>query len=226
MIFKYTGAPATSAPGGSNPFSVSPTATPSAPIGFGQSPYYAGLQNAANTAGVASGVQGAANIGQAAELRGGASAVMNTAFDPQQALYDRTAQRLQDQIRVGQAARGTTMSPYGAGGEAQGMSNFNIDWQNQQLNRQTQGLGAAGTAGTQAGNVGQMGVGQTQQAGQLPYGAYDTQRQSNIQDWITFMNQKNIESGLAQQNYPNQLAQQSMTNAGGVPYISPPRGMY
>jgi hypothetical protein len=193
--------------------------TPTGAIGFEQNPYYGNMQSAANMGGQFAGQQGQANMGQAGMLQGGAGAVMNTAFDPQQGLYDRTARQLQDQIRVGQAARGITSSPYGSGLEDQAMSNFNIDWQNAQLGRQVQGLGAAGTAGTQAGNIGQMGVGQTQMAGQAPWDAYNQQQQSNIQNWISYMNQRNIEGGLQQQNYPLQLQQQSFQNYGGVPFI-------
>lgn len=66
----------------------------------------------------------------------------NMARDPQQALYGRTAQQLQDQTRAGQSARGVAMSPYGAAGEADVMKNFNIDWANNQLGRQVQGYNA------------------------------------------------------------------------------------
>src|SRR5258708_23118892 len=62
--------------------------------------------------------------------------IMNTGFDPQQALYHRTQQQTQDQTRAGLEARGLDSSPYGAGVEGQTMANFNIDWQNQQLQRQ------------------------------------------------------------------------------------------
>lgn len=154
--------------------------------------YQQGAQVAANYAGTQASGQGAANIGQAGAMRTGANQVMNTAMDPQGALYNRTAQQLQDQIRVGEAARGITMSPYGAGIENQGMSNFNIDWQNAQLGRQTQGLTAAGTANTQASNLGQVGVGQYQAAGAIPAETFNTGQQygqQSIQDWLAYLGQ-------------------------------------
>ena len=64
----------------------------------------------------------------------------NMGRDPQDALYNRTVQQLQDQTRAGQSARGTAMSPFGAAGEADVMKNFNIDWQNNLLDRQLKGL--------------------------------------------------------------------------------------
>jgi hypothetical protein len=172
-------------------------------VGWEQNPFYGNLQNASNQAGIYSQGQGQANIGQADMLRGGAGAVMNTAFDPQGALRAREEQRLQDQVRVGQAARGITSSPYGADLESDAMANFALDWQDRQLGRQTSGLGAAGAASQQGGAMGQMGVNQTQQAGQLPYSAYQQQQDQTIQNWIAYMNQKNLESGLNIQNYPN-----------------------
>lgn len=93
--------------------------------------------------------------GAYAPLQQGAGQVMQTAFDPQQALYARTAQQLQDQTRAAESARGIGMTPYGAGVEGQTMANFNIDWQNQQLQRQLQGLAGAGSA------LGQYGAGVT-----------------------------------------------------------------
>lgn len=132
-------------------------------------------------------------------LQSGANSIMNTAFDPQNALYNRTQQQLQDQINSANSMNGTAMTPYGAGVGANAMSNFNIDWQAQQLQNQATGLGAAGTA------LGQYGAGVTggqnlAQAGvQLP-----TSQQSNL-----FANQN---SALApyQAVSSNQLQQQQL----------------
>lgn len=99
--------------------------------------------------------------------------VYNLATDPQNALYNRTAQQLQDQVRAGQAARGLGTSPEGAMEENQAMSNFNIDWQNNLLSRAMRGLtglqksnqltgadltGAAGFAGQVPGATLQSGA--------------------------------------------------------------------
>jgi hypothetical protein len=88
--------------------------------------------------------------GQQQNLYGNANQVAQTAFDPQNALYDRTQQQLSDQVNAGQAMRGLGVSPVGGSEYNQAMSNFNIDWQNQQLARQTQGIQAQ-AAGSQAG---------------------------------------------------------------------------
>jgi hypothetical protein len=78
----------------------------------------------------------------------------NTSLDPQNALYDRTVQRLQDQSRASSSAHGAAMGPYAAGLENQAMGNFNIDWNNAQLGRQVQGTQAFSGAGSTAAQAG------------------------------------------------------------------------
>lgn len=162
----------------------------------GQGINYDPLQQASNTAGQQ--YQGVANLagqqagiyGQLAGLAGGqqqsmydaGNRVMNTAMDPQQALFHRTQQQLSDQVNAGQAQRGLGASAVGGSEYNQTMSNFDIDWQNQQLARQAQGI-QAGAQASNAGGVqgqlmganlaGQMGAAQsqpgfTQQAAQTP----------------------------------------------------------
>ncbi|MCK5603821.1 hypothetical protein KAR91_18175 [Candidatus Pacearchaeota archaeon] len=179
--------------------------TPGISTGAGPTinPYSLTSQTAGGQAAALAGGQGLANIGQAGAMRDAAGNILNTAFDPRQEVYDRSAQQLQDQVRVGQAARGTAMSPYGAGIENQAMSDFNIDWQNQQLQRQAVGAGAAGAASMQAGNLGQQGVGQVQAQGQMPWDAWNQQQQTDIQNWIAYMNMQNATTGQQIANYPN-----------------------
>lgn len=116
-----------------------------------------------------------------------AQQVANTAFDPQNALYDYTRQKLVDQTRAGQAARGVATTPYGAEGEADQLRKFNIDWQNQQLNRQIAGGQAAGGIIGQGGQVAGGGaamsasaIPQYVQSGGLPYSTYNTIGQGQI----------------------------------------------
>ncbi len=135
-------------------------------------PYSGSLQGSANMfSPIAMG--GGMNTFQAGNnLYGGSNMLMNTAFDPQQALYNRTQQQVQDQTRTGLEARGIDMTPYGAGVEGNVMSNFNIDWQNQQLMRMLQGLGGAGQGYGQASAMQQQAPGQFMQGAQLPYSTF------------------------------------------------------
>lgn len=139
-----------------------------------------GLINDPNAALYTQGALGAYGLGTGAALNaynmGGslypyAQGVMNTAFDPQQALYNRTLQQVQDQSRAGQAARGIAMTPYGAGLENQNINNFNIDWQNAQLQRQLAGLQGGGQAFGQAAGLQAGAAPLFMQSAQYPYAA-------------------------------------------------------
>lgn len=108
-----------------------------------------------------------------------ATAVMNTGFDPQTDLYNRTLQQTQDQAAVAAARSGVATTPYGAGIGAQTTANFNIDWQNAQLAREAQASQAAsgllstgaGLASTGTGMAAAAPV-QYLQASQYPYTTY------------------------------------------------------
>lgn len=127
--------------------------------------WLAGAQQAGNM-----GTQGGMNaFGAGGSMYGMGGAIANTAFDPQNALYARTLQQTQDQARAGQAVRGIAMTPYGAGLEDQNTRNFNIDWQNQQLQRQIAGGQGAGNAFTTGANLQNMGTQSVFGASALPY---------------------------------------------------------
>lgn len=145
--------------------------------------YAPALQQAANQAGNQYSTLGNQLTGAAGQQFGAGQGLLqaglntyNAALDPQSALYARTAQQLQDQTGATNSMYGLGASGAGAGIANQALSNFNIDWQNQQLQRQIQGLGAygssvgqAGQAAGQAGALGGAGAGYTYQGGQLPY---------------------------------------------------------
>ena len=102
------------------------------------------------------GQQAQTALGQQQQMYGAGNQIMQTAFDPQNALYQQTQQQLTDQTRAGQAARGLGNSAEGAMEESNAMSNFDINWQNNQLQRQAQGISsgvAANQAGVQQGNL-------------------------------------------------------------------------
>lgn len=146
-------------------------------------PYAQGAQQAGVNAGAAAGSIANQQYTAAGTLQGmGSQAapygqqILQTGFDPQQALYNRTQQQTMDQLQAANAMSGLSGSPYGAGVVGQGISNFNIDWQNQQLQRQAtaaQGYGALNSAVGQdfsgAGALGSAAVGNYQNAGAIPY---------------------------------------------------------
>ena len=119
------------------------------------------LYNNPYGAGAMSGAQGAANYGAGAaqsQYNTGASLVpyaqqiLQTGFDPQNQLYNQLQQQNLQQGAVNNAQAGVATTPYGAGLQDQSNQNFNINWQNQQLGRQTQAAqGAEGLATTGTG---------------------------------------------------------------------------
>lgn len=144
-------------------------------------PYAPGAQTAANQAG-AYGLGTLAPQMQAgsAALTQGGNQLMGTAFDPQMALYNRGAQQLTDQSNAINSMYGLSSSPAGAGLTQQALGNFNIDWQNQQLQRQLQGVQGAGRAFAGGADLGTGAMGTIQQSGQLPYSTYGGQQQNII----------------------------------------------
>ena len=103
--------------------------------------------------------------GQANMLDSAAGSVLNTAFDPQNALYNQQFQLNTDQTRAGLEARGLDTSAAGQGIENTSDQNFNIAWQNAQLGRQTAGLSSAQSATGQALSGLESGAGTAQQIG-------------------------------------------------------------
>jgi hypothetical protein len=120
-----------------------------------------------------SGAQTGASIGGtlAPQLGSAAGQLLQTGFDPQSALYNRTAQQLLDQQRAINAMSGVGTSPYGAGVTGQTMENFNIDWQNQQLQRQLSAAQGASQLAPAAANLAATSAG-------LPASVYNTQQQA------------------------------------------------
>lgn len=197
-----------------------------------------GAQNAA-TLGVPAAYsgfnEGQGLIGAGNSLVPYAGSIMNTGFDPQGALYNRTLQQVQDQANVNNAMAGVGTSPYGAGLTNQATTNFNIDWQNQQLQRQAQAAQAAGGlintgAGVAGQGVGMMNAapGQLVQSAMLPYATYSDigqgqnsalssllslggqgagLAQTPIQDYLSYLGVGNQSNSVANQNFSNQLNQ-------------------
>jgi hypothetical protein len=146
-------------------------------------PYSNWYQSQAGAAGnqdlnLANLLQGQANSNfsqQNALLNAGAN-VFNLGLDPQNALYSQTLNNVQQQVNANNSAYGLGSSAAGAGVANQAISNFNMDWQNNQLSRALQGLqGYTGAANT-AGQYGQLGTqqysavpGYTLASGQTPY---------------------------------------------------------
>jgi hypothetical protein len=116
-----------------------------------------------------------------------ASQILQTGFDPQHALYNRTQQQLTDQVNAQNAMSGLSGSPYGAGVANQAASNFNIDWQNTQLQREqaaASGYGSlvnsTGQAYSGASTLGNGAQSTYATSAGLPYSTFEGQNANNI----------------------------------------------
>ena len=151
-------------------------------------PYASAYQNLANTSGNAFNTTANQGMAGASALNGagntaltGANQVLNMGFDPQSALYNQTQQQVMDQSNATNALSGTGNSPYGTSVTNQANTNFNIDWQNQQLQRAIQALSGytSGTAGANsdfagANTLGSNAAGNYNNAGAVPFNAANT----------------------------------------------------
>ena len=168
-------------------------------------------------------------IGENAPLMAAGQQVFNTGFDPQSALFNREQQRLTDQTRAALASSGVGGSPYAAGVEGQTLGNFDIDWQNQQLQRQLSGLkglegaGLAGAniAGTGAGIAGtgaglqSTGLNTYLRSGQLPYETSVGQAETGLGGIGTGINLGNNIYALPQQVLNDQQSYLQLGQAAG-----------
>ena len=77
-----------------------------------------------------------ASKGFGTQLTGMGNRLYSSAFDPENALRRRMQQQTMDQANVLNSQYGLDSSPYGAGVAGADLRNFNIDWQNQQLQRE------------------------------------------------------------------------------------------
>lgn len=163
---------------------ITPYANQSLQEGLAANSQYGGAyQSAANQAGAQYGSlanflngQAASNIDKQNALFAAGQNVYNMGLDPQNALYNRTVQQLQDQTGATNSMYGLGSSAAGAGVANQALSNFNIDWHNNQLSRAAQGLQALSGAASTGGAYGQLGTAQATavpgyslQAGAVPY---------------------------------------------------------
>lgn len=138
--------------------------------------------NASYGAGAAT-TAGSALTGTVPQLTGYAGQALNTAFDPQQMLFNQTFAQNHQQGDVTNAQNGLAGTPYGAGLQQQNDQNFDIAWQKQQLQNQNTGantaatlLGAGGSAATQGTAVGQS----------VP-GFQNQQIQQAISDYLAYL---------------------------------------
>jgi len=127
--------------------------------------------------------------------------------DPQGALYQRTLQQLKDQMGGQMAQTGLSGTGPGVAMQQQGLRNFNIDWQNQQLNRALSALQGYGGAMAQVPGVMQGATGLEQagaqaalQAGQIPFQASQGVMGQQAQDLAAYLQSMGGAQGIGAQD--------------------------
>lgn len=199
--------------------------------GIVNNPTAPAAQMAADTSGAAYTAAGNQDIAQGNTLTGTGNAmlpyvqqILQTGFDPQNALYAKTLQQTQDQVNASNAAAGLGTSPVGAAIDANNLSNFNINWQNNLLNRENSAASgastinqAAGSDITQGANLATTGASNINTGGQIPYTQYNT----NLGNALTALNNQSTagaNTNVVPQNVLNAL--QSYLQLGQNAYAS------
>ncbi len=146
-------------------------------------PYTTGAIQGAQAGGQAMQSQGYQNVNTAnylsnvpQQLNPAVMATLNTAYDPQNALYASESQHNMDQSNAQLAQAGLSYTPWASGVLADSNQSFNTNWEATQLGREQTGantvaslLGAGGTAATTGAQLGQTGATQIAQGGAMPY---------------------------------------------------------
>lgn len=205
-------------------------------------PYAPAAQTAAGNAGTASTAIGNQAVTDAGTLSSTGNAlipyatqVLNMGLDPQSAIYNQTLQQTQDQINAENAASGIGTSPVGAQIDANALNNFNLNWQNNLLNRANTAAGGANLINAtgasdlaQAPTVGAAGVSAINAGGQLPYANFNT----NLGNALTALNAqsnagvtantqtKNVLSALQSYLGLGQTAEANNTNAANTNFAN------
>jgi hypothetical protein len=192
-------------------------------------PYASQYQQGANQTGAAGMMSGGAQTGAALGQLPNVQALMSMGFDPQNALYAQQQNQNQQQNAAILGQSGVAGTPYGAGVQQQANTNFNLGWENQQLQRAST---AAQGAGSLLGSIGQAtntGLNQMSTGASLPYstaqgitgnqlgmlgqaGAFGQQAaqlpQQQIQDYLQY-----LQGSTGQQGVNNQTAQLGLNQA-------------
>lgn len=119
------------------------------------------------------------NLQNAAQLTNYGTQALTSGFDPQNELYNRTQNQISQQAAAANAMSGV-QGPYGASTIDQALQNFNIDWQNQQLGRQSTALNAARGAFGSASDLGNSAINTYGTSTALPSATYLGQQGNDI----------------------------------------------
>ena len=155
--------------------------------------------------------QGQSIINAEAGLPQYAQMALQQGFDPQGALYAQMQNQNQQQAMAAEAAQGVASTPYAAGLTNQANQNFNLNWENQALQRQQLGSQTANSLLGEYGAGTALGSGLQQAGGQYATGI----NQLQATDYMNYLQGGTQASNAAVNSYN---AQQNASNSmwGGI----------
>jgi hypothetical protein len=202
-------------------------------------PYAGQAVQGAQAGGQAMQQQGYQNVGNAnyfagmpGQLSPAIQATLNTAYDPQNALYNQQHQANADFTNAQMAQSGLSFTPWASGVSNTADQTFNTNWLQTQLGRQQTGAntiasleGTGANAANTAYSLGNQGATQIQQGGAMPYNTQSginantaqmlpyltANQQQQAQDYINYYNAANantansLAAGKAQDSYMSNL---------------------
>ena len=154
-------------------------------------------------------------FGAAQQLYGAGQNMLQQAGNPQSALYNQLQQQTTDQLNAANAASGVS-GPYAAGVTGMGLNNFNMDWQNQLLQRNALANQVAGQDFQGASGLGGAGVQSLYQGGQMPYGAYQQVYGNQLQALQGLQGQTTAAWQLPQMAMNNMQSYMGLGQSAGV----------
>ena len=170
------------------------------------------------------GMTGGANIyGAAQSTLPYAMQTLQTAYDPQNALYNQLYQQNNDAVNASLSSRGLGTTPYGAGVQSTSDQQFNTNWLQTALQRQQTGATTAGSLMNTANTGTTSGLNLMNQGASLPYSTANTISQNGlnaygtlagiqnpqIADYLQYLGLGNQSAGVNNQNYANQITAQN-----------------
>ena len=141
-------------------------------------PYYAQGQSQVNSAAGQQYASGTADVNNANTMNSLAPSIIASGFDPTSALYNNQLKSAQDAQSIASAQAGVAGSPFAAGMQGDATTNFNLNWQQQQAQKQQQAIAALGQLFGNSANLASTGASQQMQGAAAPAQAYNANQSS------------------------------------------------
>ena len=154
-------------------------------------PYYAQAQQGVNTAGAAQVGAGQTAMNNAGTLNSFAPSIIASGFDPTSALYNNQMKQAQDASSIASSQAGVAGSPFAAGMQSDATTNFNLNWQASQAQKQQQAITALSQLFGSSNSLANSGASEMAQGAAAPAQAYNANQTSIMQALSQLVNGTN-----------------------------------